>query len=339
MQFAGNRETKNQIAKKKGDGGAKESLWCGQESKSGTRRRAMTPDIPERLKRFEIPGRVTLLEGNGELPKVELTSDWSTAEVYLLGAHVSDFRKRGEAPLLFTSQCSRFAAGQPIRGGVPIIFPWFGAKESSPAHGFARTVEWDLHEATTVPEGGVSLRFGFPGCGESAMWPPFAANYVVTLTEVLTLELIVTNSSAGHPLGIETCLHTYFSVADIGAVRVAGLRGLSYLDKVEQFAPKTEDSDAIAIQAEVDRIYLDAPGPVEILDPSLHRRIRIAKSGSNSTVLWNPWVARSQQMADFGNDEYKQMLCVESGNVANNKLQLEPGKSSVLKVELSSSPL
>jgi D-hexose-6-phosphate mutarotase len=71
----------------------------------------------------------------------------------------------------------------------------------------------------------------------------------------------------------------------------------------------------------------------------LHRRIRIAKSGSNSTVLWNPWVARSQQMADFGNGEYKQMLCVESGNVANNKLQLEPGKSSVLKVELSSSPL
>jgi D-hexose-6-phosphate mutarotase len=270
----------------------------------------MTPDIPERLKRFEVPGRITLLEGNGELPKVELTSDWSTAEVYLLGAHVSDFRKRGESPLLFTSQCSRFAAGQPIRGGVPIIFPWFGAKESSPAHGFARTVEWELHEASTVPDGGVSLRFGFPGCAESAMWPPFAANYVVTLTDVLTLELILTNSSGDQPLDIETCLHTYFSVADISAVRVAGLKGLAYLDKVEQFAQKREDSDEVALQA-----------------------------GSNSTVLWNPWVAKSQQMADFGNDEYKQMLCVESGNVAKNKLRLGPGKSSVLKVELSSSPL
>ncbi len=299
----------------------------------------MTPDIPERLKRFEIPGRVTVLEGNGELPKVEVITDWSTAEVYLLGATVTDFQKKGEPPLLFTSQCSRFAAGQPIRGGIPIIFPWFGSSAPGPAHGFARTAEWELHEATTLPDGGVSLRFGLPGTVESTMWTPVAANYVLTVTDRLTIELIVTNRSAEQDLNFETCLHSYFAVGDVSAASITGLKGTSYLDKVDNFAQKPETADAIKISSEVDRIYCDTTGPVEIVDPKLGRRILVEKSGSASTVVWNPWVAKSQQMADFGNDEYKQMVCVESGNVAKNRVTLAPSKSSVLKVILSSSKL
>ena len=299
----------------------------------------MTPDIPERLKRFEIPGRVTLLEGNGELPKVEVTTDWSTAEVYLLGATVTDFQKKGEPPLLFTSQCSRFAAGHPIRGGIPIVLPWFGASAPGPAHGFARSAEWELHEAITIPEGGVSLRFGLPGTVESAMWTPLAANYVVTVTDRLTLELIVTNRSDDQDLNLESCLHTYFAVGDVSRVSVHGLKGTSYLDKTDNFAQKPETADAITIASEVDRIYCDPTGPVEIVDPKMGRRILVEKSGSASTVVWNPWVAKAQQMADFGNDEYKRMICVESGNVAKNKVNLAPGRSVVLKVVLSSSKL
>lgn len=299
----------------------------------------ITTDIPERLKRFEIPGHVTVLEGNGELPKLEVNTDWSTAEIYLHGATVTDFQKKGEAPLLFTSQFSRFATDQPIRGGVPIIFPWFGAKEGGSSHGFARTAEWDLHEATTLPEGGVSLRFGFAGSPESATWPPFLANYVVTVTDRLVLELIVTNTSADQPMSFETCLHTYFSISDISAVSVTGLKGVSYFDKADHFAQKTESEDAIRIASEVDRIYFDTTATVEILDPTLQRRIQIEKSGSASTVVWNPWLAKAQQMPDFGNEEYKQMLCVESGNVANNKVVLAPGKSFVLRVAIGSSRL
>lgn len=296
-------------------------------------------DIPDRLKRFEIPGRVTLLEGNGELTKIEITTDWSTAEIYLHGANVTDFQKKGDAPLLFTSQFSRFTSGQPIRGGIPVIFPWFGAREGSPAHGIARLWEWDLHEAITVPDGGVSLRFSLPDTAESAMWPPFSANYVVTVTDALTLELIITNCSPDQNFSFEDCLHTYFAVGDINAVSVTGLKGVSYLDKVENFAQKTETAEALRFTSEVDHIYYDTTGPVEILDPKFRRKIRVEKTGSASTVVWNPWSAKSQQMPDFGNDEYRQMLCVESGNVAKNKLVLAPGKSSVLKVTLSSAPL
>lgn len=293
----------------------------------------------ERLKRFEIPGRVSVLEGNGGLPKFEVTSDTSTAEIYLHGAHVTDFKKRSEPSLLFTSQCSRFEANQPIRGGIPIIFPWFGARDGSAAHGFARNTSWLLTETTGTPTGGVSLRFAFPGTKENALWTPFSAYYAVTVTDTLILELIITNTAAGQNLTLEDCLHTYFTVGDIAAVSIRGLKGGAYLDKVDGFAPKTETNDAIRISSEVDRVYLKTTSTVEIRDEKLKRNIRVAKSGSDSTVIWNPWIAKAQQLADFGNEEYQRMVCVESGNVASDKLTLAPGQSHVLRVELSSTSL
>lgn len=296
-------------------------------------------NIPDRLRKYEIAGRVALMEGNAEMPKVEATSQSSRVEVYLHGAHVTDFRKKGEPPLLFTSQVSRFAPGQPIRGGIPLIFPWFGPREGEPMHGFARISNWELHESIAVPDGGVSVRFGLQDTAQSATWPAFSANYVVTVTDTLKLELILTNASADDDFTFETCLHTYFAVGDSSAVSVTGLKGISYLDKVDNFAHKTETADAIKISSEVDRVYLDTTGPVEIIDPVLRRKIRIDKTGSASTVVWNPWIAKSRQMPDFGNEEYKGMLCIESGNVAKNKITLPPGKSSVLGVTISSTPL
>lgn len=293
----------------------------------------------ETLRRFEIPGRVTVIEGNGELPKVEVSSDAGCAEVYLHGAHVTDFQLAGQSPLLFVSQCSRFARNQPIRGGVPIILPWFGSREGEPAHGFARLVDWELHETSALPEGGATLRFRLPETSDSAMWPPFTANYVVTVTDKLMLELIVTNCSRDQRFSFENCLHTYFHVEDITQVSIHGLKGATYLDKVESYAQKTDTDDAITISSEVDRTYLDTTSAVEIHDRLLRRKIRIDKSGSHSTVVWNPWIAKSQQMPDFGDDEYKQMVCVESGNIGRDKIVLPPGRSSLLRVVLSSAAL
>ena len=296
-------------------------------------------DIPEQLKRLEIPGRATMVEGNGELPRIQVTSDHATAEIYLHGAHVTDFQKKGEPPLLFMSQCSRFAEGQPIRGGVPIIFPWFGPREGAPAHGFTRIAPWVLNEITTQSGGGVSLRFGFPASALSTMGPPFAAFYVVTVTDCLRMDLHVVNTSPDQPFSFENCLHTYFAVADIPAVSVRGLKGVAYQDKVDNFTRKTETADAIIVTGETDRVYLDTTTEVEILDPGYRRRLTVAKSGSASTVVWNPWIAKAQQMADFGNDEYRRMICVESGNVAGNRLTLAPGETSTLSVTISSAPL
>jgi len=285
------------------------------------------------------PARVTFLDGRGELPMVEITTAWSTAEIYLHGAHVTNFKRHGEPPLLFLSQCSRFEPNQPIRGGVPIIFPWFGPREGLGMHGFARTKPWELKEVLPAPDGTVSVRFRLPDYPEAGAYPPFTAEYVVTVNDALTLELNVTNKSTDAKLEFEECLHTYFAVDDIAATHIVGLKGVSYLDKVSNFAKKTEKEEAIRITSEVDRVYLNTTSAVDIRDERLGRVIRVEKKNSASTVVWNPWIAKAQQMPDFGNEEYQNMVCVESGNVNTNKIMLDPGKSSSLTVKLTSKVL
>ncbi|HVO33166.1 MAG TPA: hypothetical protein VMU17_04565, partial [Elusimicrobiota bacterium] len=167
----------------------------------------------------------------------------------------------------------------------------------------------------------------------------FVAEYVVTVSDKLVLELSVTNQSPSEKFEFENCLHTYFTVDDISAISIHGLRGVTYLDKVANFAKKIENQDGIRISSETDRVYVDTPAPVEIHDARFGRKIRIDKENAVSTVVWNPWIAKAQQMPDFGNEEYRNMVCVESGNVNRNKLTLAPGKTSTLKVTLSSEPL
>ena len=80
--------------------------------------------LPGRLRQFEIPGRVMFANGGVGLPKINITTNRSTAEIYLHGAHVTDFQKKGEPPLPFLSRLSQFATGKTIRRGVPVCFPW-----------------------------------------------------------------------------------------------------------------------------------------------------------------------------------------------------------------------
>lgn len=285
------------------------------------------------------PGQVIFLDGRGELPMLEVRTRWSTAEIYLHGAHVTSFQKNNEPPLLFLSQCSRFDEGHPIRGGIPIVFPWFGAREGMQAHGFARVKQWEMREFTAAPDGSVSLRFSLPDCPEAALHPAFSLEYIVTVGEALALELAVTNKSTADPFDFEDCLHTYFNVDDINAVTITGLKGAAYVDKVADGARAVEKAEAIRISSEVDRVFPDAMGTVEIRDARFGRVIRVEKENSASTVVWNPWIAKSQALADFGNEEYLNMVCVESGNVGSNKINLAPGATSRLKVRLSSAVL
>jgi glucose-6-phosphate 1-epimerase len=183
------------------------------------------------------------------------------------------------------------------------------------------------------------VRLRLPDCPEGSAFPAFTAEYLVTVNQSLTLQLLVTNQSKDAEFTFENCLHTYFDVGDVTAISVHGLKGLTYLDKVASFQEKTETSDAIRIASEVDRIYQNASGTVEILDPRLGRRVLVEKQGSASTVVWNPWIAKSRQMPDFGDEEYERMICVESGNVASNSISLPPGGSGTLTVKLSSETL
>ena len=285
-----------------------------------------------------VSPHIAFLDGRGDLPMLEITTRWSTAEIYLHGAHVTLFKCHDEPPLLFLSQCSRFEKDAPIRGGVPIIFPWFGKPAGqSGQHGFARSRDWALKEIDTPAGGSVTVRLALPPCPELADGK-ITIEYLVQVNTTLTAELVVQNNSI-HDFSFENCLHTYFAVGDISAVSVAGLKGVDYLDQPAAFARKTETDDAIRFAGEVDRAYLNTTHAVDIHDSSLSRTIRVEKSGSHSTVVWNPWVAKAKAMSDFGDDEYLRMVCVESGNVADNRLTLAPGKSAAIKIKLSSAAL
>jgi D-hexose-6-phosphate mutarotase len=284
--------------------------------------------------------KISFVPGGDGLPMVRVETEWSAAEIYLHGAHVTHFQKRGEAkPILWLSRESRFEAGVAIRGGIPIILPWFGPREGKPAHGFARTSVWELKEINTTSTGAVSLHLQLPPVADAGDFPPFTADYLLTVGEALELQLTVTNHAKERELVFEECLHSYFTVGDIASVSVHGLKGTTYLDKVGGTTEKRETADAITVTGEVDRVYEDSAKVLEIRDGNLKRKILVEKHGSASTVVWNPWVAKSKAMADFGDDEYHQMICVESGNVGKHKLTLAPGNSGTLKVRLSTAPL
>lgn len=206
-------------------------------------------------------------------------------------------------------------------------------------HGIARLSEWELSETAAVPDGSVKVVFTLPAkVLMQAGWPAAKVNFTVTVAETLTMELSVVNATV-QDFVFEACLHTYFSIGDIAQVSVTGLKGLSYQDKVDNFAHKLEFADAIKINSEVDRVYLNSTGTVKIHDAKLRRAISVEKSGSASTVVWNPWIEKAKAMADFGGDEYKEMVCVEAGNVGGSKVSLAPEKSASLKVVLGSTPL
>src|SRR5712671_3167692 len=296
----------------------------------------MTTSI-EQLRKHEIPGRVTVVAGTGGLPKILVTTETSTAEIYPHGAHITYFQKNGEPPLLFMSAKSWFAPGKPIRGGIPICFPWFGPRDGEPGHGFARVVAWQLAKTTASPDGAVTLRFALPEIPGREAWKNLRTEFVVAVTDTLTMELIAANDSCDETLEIENCLHTYFHVGDIGAVSITGLQGAPFNDNAAggNGARKVENDPVLRITKETNRVYFDNARAVEIRDDSFKRTIRVEKLNSNSTVVWNPWTTQKLP-DDFDPAEHKHMVCVESGNVKQDKILLAPGMAVALKVVLHS---
>ena len=294
----------------------------------------------ETLRRHAIAGRVEIVNGHGGLPLVKIKTPWSAAEIYLLGAHVTHFQKNGEPPLIFMSAKSYFAAGKPIRGGVPICFPWFGGREGEPAHGFARLAEWQLVKTVAAPDGTVTVTLALPPLPGREAWKILRTEFAVTIGEKLTMELVAANESCDSAVEFEACLHTYFHVCDISAVTVSGLENAAFLDFAlgANGALKPAENASIKILQETNRSYLDTTTTVAIRDEKLKRVIRVEKSNSKSTVVWNPWTTQKMP-EDWVTTEHLNMVCVESGNVKQNKLSLAPGKTAALQVVLSSAPL
>jgi glucose-6-phosphate 1-epimerase len=295
------------------------------------------------LQRFAIPGVVSVEAGAGGLPRFAVQAREGKAHVYLHGAHITHFQPAGGKPVLFLSGKSHFATSKAIRGGVPVIFPWFGAKEgdaAAPAHGFARVLDWQPAAVRQEPDGTVSITLELASSAEThKSWPhDFRARYTITVGRTLGLSLEVQNVS-GEAFRFEEALHTYLAVSDVRNVEILGLGGKTYLDKVDAARRKVQPPGNIRIEGETDRVYLDTPDAVTVADPDFARRLVVQKQGSRATVLWNPWIAKAKSMSDFGDDEWPQMLCVESANVSDNAVTLASGATHRMQTTIAAEAL
>lgn len=288
-----------------------------------------------------LPGSVAATDGAGDLPVLRVSAPAATAEVYLHGAHVTAWSPDGHEPVLWLSRHSRFEDGAAIRGGVPICFPWFGPGRepgTTPAHGFARLVDWTLVD---VLEGAsdVSLVLRLTDDDVRAHparvhWPHrFEALYVVTVGETLNLALTVRNTG-DVAYSFEEALHTYLAVGDVGSVTVEGLDGSRYLDKTTDDGELVEQEGPVAFAGETDRVYRST-ATVTVDDGSDGRHVVVAKESSASTVLWNPGAAKAAAMADVGDEEWTGMVCVETANVLDDAVTLAPGQRHTLRAGIS----
>src|ERR1017187_1725152 len=282
----------------------------------------------------KLPDSVRMEKGQGGLQRLVIRTPQADAEIYLHGAHVTHFQPRGQKPFLFMSAKSWFEPGKPLRGGAPICFPWFGARQDgqpgSP-HGFARLVEWELVSAEPASNGAVEIHLRFVSSEATrAMWAgEFAADYRVRIGAALGLELRVKNTGS-QPLHIEEALHTYLAVNDVRQVSIEGLAGVSYFTAVGPPRTETEGAAPIRITAETDRVYLNTQATCVAHDPGWQRRLVVEKTGSKATVVWNPWIAKAKAMPDFGDDEWPSMLCIETCNVRQHAVTIPPGQSHTM---------
>jgi glucose-6-phosphate 1-epimerase len=298
----------------------------------------LTGQRASRGSRFDIPETLRLETTPGGLARAVVSTPAAEAEIYLQGAHIVQWTPREQQPVLFVSPRSLFVQGKAIRGGVPIIFPWFGARSDGkpgPSHGFARTSEWSVEETRLREDGRLEIALALEpndttrGFG----YATFQVRFRAIVGPELELEL-ETRNSGEQPLTYEEALHTYFRIADIHRASVSGLEGTTYIDKTDGFKRKTLGPEPMRIAAETDQVHLSTKATCCIDDPVWNRRIIIEKTGSDSTVVWNPWIEKTKSMSDMAPDDWKEMVCVETANVADNAIHLSPGASHKLAASI-----
>ncbi len=271
---------------------------------------------------------ISLRRGRGGLTKVVLRHvSGARAEIYPHGAHLTAWRAAYSDECLFLSRRSVFSKNQPIRGGIPVVFPQFG-DGPLPKHGFARQSVWKLTRSAINRNGDLTLVLGLSdNAATRALWPhAFELEFVITLgADCLEMRLTIRNPG-NKPLSCQAALHTYLRVGDITQTALSGLQGTVYRDFLPPYGKALEKRCSIKCCGETDRVYLCAPNRLQLHDGANRRKILIDKQNMPDIVLWNPWIAKSRRLADLENSAWQNMICVETGRL-HKPLLLRPGAS------------
>ncbi len=281
---------------------------------------------------MSLPASVSLSEATPGYPIFTINHPTCNARVALNGAHLMEWTPAGQSPVLFLSPQAVLEPGSPIRGGIPVCWPWFGPHpddETKPMHGMARHRPWTLQAVHESDEG---VKLVFILCSDAAtreLWPhDFEAHVTMLLGEKLDISLQTVNTGDSDFV-LREALHTYLTVGDIAKVTVKGLDGAEYLDTVGERTQRQQSGD-ITFDREVDRQYVST-GTVTVEDPALGRVLTIEKAGSGTTVVWNPWIEKSKRLGDLPDEAFHQFLCVEAANAGDAQVTLAPGEAHVIQ--------
>ena len=286
---------------------------------------------------FVIPGHIEFKDGPGGLIVAEVKNESSRTEIFLHGAQITSFKPNGQEQVIYLSPNSRFEPGVAIRGGIPLSWPWFAdhpTDKSKPAHGFARTSRWHLKETLKVSDSETEIRLGLTSSNETLKLfdHRFCLEIVFSIGPQMNIELRTLNTDDSE-FTISSAFHSYYKIHNISDVSVRGLENAAYMDKTDNFKKKKQDGP-LEITGETDRIYMNTASDCVIEDPGLKRAVNIKKSGSNSTVVWNPWEEKARGMKDLGGQEYMNFFCVETANAGDDTVTILPGEEHRLQMNV-----
>jgi len=277
-------------------------------------------------------GSVTTKKHASGLEYVDVDTPLCKARIFMQGAQIDLFQPKGKKPLLWVSSADDYQPGSGIRGGIPICWPWFGMTDNPdwPQHGFARTSLWTL-ESVQMRSEAVELKFALQITEENRQYWPHDTRVEVMfiLADTLTVSLTNTNLS-DQPVPLTQALHTYFPINDIHQLRASGFEGSQYIEFGE--GPYQQTTDEVVFDRETDRVYTQLSQNQQLYTPD--GIIEVGRENSQSAVLWNPWIDKSQRLSRFNSDDYLSMVCLEAANVLEDKLTLAPNESHTLTTKV-----
>lgn len=287
---------------------------------------------------MQLPAGITEIPlGENGLRGLQIETPLCSALLGLQGAQLLQFQASGKKPLLWLSEDAVFKAGKSARGGIPLCFPWFGspAAEDKPAHGFARHRLWRLADARRDGDI-VTLELELQDDSSThLLWPhAFLARQTLVLGQDIRITLCVENRDKV-PFTFTFAQHSYFPTSDISRTRVDGLEGRPYFDALQDWKILESEKDGIRFKAETDRVYEGASGHYRIVDEATGHSIVIASDDCKSAIVWNPWTEKNARMGDMGQDGWRRMLCVESGNTGRDAVTLAAGEQRCFTLQLS----
>lgn len=295
-------------------------------------------DIEELDEKYSLEGELGFAQFDDDFVFITVSNKFADAEISLYGAHLTSFRPQHSMDLLWMSPDSYFEVGKAIRGGIPVCFPWFGPHSTDPQkpqHGFGRLTIWDVVSTRSLPSGETEIVLGLSSSEETkTFWPfDFYAEMIFCIGSTLTATLKVENTSQ-ESFAYSCALHSYFNISALDNIALEGLKGVTFFDQLTS-KHDIQKEEFLTISAPLTRHYLNTESMVILEDPIFKRQIKIGKSGSKVTTVWNPGEEAAAAIADIPDDAFHAFVCVEATNAFDFPIRLNPGEVFETSVYLS----